>query len=231
MSRDQARPLIRLAIYDMDKTVTRFPTYTPFLIHAARTREPWRLLLLPFVFVTILLYGARLIDRGQLKEMNHRLLVGQTLSPGEASKLAESFAAKTLTTNILPQAQARVLAEKAEGYRMVLATASYDFYVREIARALSFDDVIGTKTRFSPAGDLLARIDAQNCYGTAKLEMVQAWMTREQLAREDCHIRFYSDHVSDAPCLNWADEAFATNAHAPLAALAAQRGWTVLDWR
>ena len=161
MSRDQARPLIRLAIYDMDKTVTRYPTYTPFLIHAARTREPWRLLLLPFVFVTLLLYGARLIDRGQLK----------------------------------------------------------------------FDDVIGTKTRFSPAGDLLARIDAQNCYGTAKLEMVQAWMTREQLAREDCHIRFYSDHVSDAPCLNWADEAFATNAHAPLAALAAQRGWTVLDWR
>jgi phosphoserine phosphatase len=91
--------------------------------------------------------------------------------------------------------------------------------------------VIGTKTRFNTAGDLLARIDAQNCYGTAKLEMVQAWMVREGLTRKDCHIRFYSDHVSDAPCLNWADEAFATNAHAPLAALAARRGWAILDWR
>lgn len=231
MTRADSRPPIRLAIYDMDKTVTRRPTYTPFLIHAARTREPWRLLLLPFVVVTILLYGARLIDRGQLKEMNHRLLVGRKLSPNEATRLAKSFAVETLATNILPQAHAQVLAEKAEGYRMVLATASYDFYVREIAQALSFDDVIGTKTRFNSAGDLLARIDVQNCYGTAKLEMVQAWMTREGLAREDCHIRFYSDHVSDAPCLNWADEAFATNAHAPLAALAAQRGWAILDWR
>jgi len=231
MSRDETHPAVLLAIYDMDKTVTRRPTYTPFLVHAARTREPWRLLLLPIVGVTILLYGLRLIDRGRLKELNHRLLVGRTLSPVEATQLAESFAVETLATNILPQAQARVQADKAAGYRMVLATASYDFYVRAIAARLGFDDVIGTLTRFNPAGDLLSQIDAQNCYGTAKLEMVQAWMTRQGLAREDCHVRFYSDHVSDAPCLNWADEPFATNPHAPLAALAAQRGWDVLDWR
>ncbi len=231
MSRDQACPPIRLAIYDMDKTVTRRPTYTPFLIHAARTREPWRLLLLPAVGVTILLYVLRLIDRGRLKELNHRLLVGRRLAPAEAAHLAESFADVTLATNILPEARVRVQSDRAAGYRLVLATASYDFYVRAIARRLGFDDVIGTLTRFNPAGDLLSQIDAQNCYGTAKLEMVQAWMTRQKLAREDCHIRFYSDHVSDAPCLNWADEPFATNPHAPLAALAAQRGWEVLDWR
>ncbi len=35
MSRDEAHPAVLLAIYDMDKTVTRRPTYTPFLIHAA----------------------------------------------------------------------------------------------------------------------------------------------------------------------------------------------------
>ena len=231
MSRAETRAKIHLAIYDMDKTVTRRPTYTPFLIHAARTREPWRLLLLPFVFATILLYAARIIDRGRLKELNHAMLVGPALPPAEAHKLAESFAAETQATNILPRAQARVLADKNDGYRMVLATASYEFYARAIAHTLGFDDVIGTITRTDTAGALLARIDAQNCYGTAKLEMVEAWMTRQGLAREDCHIRFYSDHVSDAPCLNWADEAFATNPHAPLAALAAQRGWEVLDWR
>jgi len=220
-----------LAIYDMDKTVTRRPTYTPFLIHAARTRQPWRLLLLPFVALTILLYAARMIDRGKLKELNHALLVGDALPPSEAAKLAQSFADETLAKNVLPQAQARVLAERGDGYRMVLATASYEFYASAIGTALGFDDVIGTLTRTDTAGALLAKIDAQNCYGTAKLEMVQAWMTRQGLAREDCHIRFYSDHVSDAPCLNWADEAFATNAHAPLIALAAQRGWAVLDLR
>ena len=215
----------------MDKTVTHRPTYTPFLIHAARTREPWRLLLLPFVAVTILLYGARLIDRGRLKELSHTLLIGRALPAAEAVKLAGSFATETLGNNILAPAQARIAADKAAGYRMVLATASYEFYAGAIGRALGFDDIIGTMTRTDTAGALLARIAEQNCYGTAKLEMVEAWMTRQGLARGDCHIRFYSDHVSDAPCLNWADEAFATNPHAPLAALAAQRGWDVLDWR
>ena len=37
------------AIYDMDRTVTRHATYTPFLLHCAMRRAPWRLLLLPFV--------------------------------------------------------------------------------------------------------------------------------------------------------------------------------------
>ena len=36
-----------LAIYDMDRTVTRRATYTPFLLHCAMRRAPWRLLLLP----------------------------------------------------------------------------------------------------------------------------------------------------------------------------------------
>ena len=38
-----------LAIYDMDRTVTRHATYTPFLLHCAMRRAPWRLLLIPFV--------------------------------------------------------------------------------------------------------------------------------------------------------------------------------------
>ncbi|HLL31270.1 MAG TPA: HAD-IB family hydrolase, partial [Allosphingosinicella sp.] len=32
----------RLAIYDMDRTITRRATYTPFLIHAATRLAPWR---------------------------------------------------------------------------------------------------------------------------------------------------------------------------------------------
>ena len=43
-----------LAIYDMDRTVTRHATYTPFLLHCATRRAPWRLLLLPLVLVSML---------------------------------------------------------------------------------------------------------------------------------------------------------------------------------
>ena len=40
-----------LAIYDMDRTVTRHGTYTPFLLHCAIHRAPWRLIFLPLVAV------------------------------------------------------------------------------------------------------------------------------------------------------------------------------------
>ena len=56
-------------------------------------------------------------------------------------------------------------------------------------------------------------------------------MAAEGLERNQCHIRAYSDHVSDAPLLNFADEAFATNPHPPLERLAREKGWQILDWR
>ena len=46
----------QLAIYDMDKTITRKATYTPFLIHAALRLGPWRLLLLPIVLLWVIAY-------------------------------------------------------------------------------------------------------------------------------------------------------------------------------
>ena len=50
------------------------------------------------------------------------------------------------------------------------------------------------------------------------------------LEREDIHIRAYSDHVSDAPMLEFADEAIATTPSPALRKLAKQRGWEIVDW-
>ena len=54
---------------------------------------------------------------------------------------------------------------------------------------------------------------------------------REGLDREAVHIRFYSDHVSDAPVHHWSDEAVAANAHDRLVRLAEAEGWEIHDWR
>ncbi len=70
-----------LAIYDLDRTVTRVATYTPFLIHCARRRAPWRLLFLPVTAASMLVYAAKGINRGRLKEINHWLLLGGSIHP------------------------------------------------------------------------------------------------------------------------------------------------------
>ena len=217
-----------LAIYDMDRTVTRRATYTPFLLHCAARRAPWRLLALPLVVGSMLLYLARLIDRGRLKEINHRLLLGRETHPEVLGPLVKSFAQATLRTNIRPGARAAIARDKAEGRRVVMATASYRFYALGIAEALGFDDTIGTDTILGIDQRVHAKIDGQNCYGPAKLAMIEAWLKREHIER--AHVRFYSDHASDAPVFEWADEAVAVNPHDRLRRLAQQRGWAVEDW-
>ena len=214
----------------MDRTVTRRPTYTSFLVHCAVRRAPWRLLSAPLVVATMLAYAAKLITRARLKEINHRLLIGREIGAAELRPLVDSFADQQAATNIRPGARAAIARDKTEGRRVVMATASYRFYAAAIAQRLGFDDVIGTNTLLGLDDSVICRIDGENCYGEAKLRMVADWVERSGLKGRHGHVRFYSDHVTDAPVFEWADEAVAVNPHGRLRELAGKRGWAVEDW-
>ena len=219
-----------LAIYDLDRTVTRRATYTPFLIHCALRRAPWRLLLLPLVAVSVLAYGLKIIDRGKLKEINHRLLLGRWIHPKDLKPLVDSFADATVAGNIRPGARQAIARDKREGRRLVLATASYRLYADAIADRLGFDDVIGTGSVIGLDERVRSRIEGENAYGEAKLRMIAAWVEKSGLTGKHGHVRFYSDHASDEPTFEWADEPVAVNPHARLARLAIRRGWAIEDW-
>ncbi|GAA3997003.1 HAD-IB family hydrolase [Sphingomonas humi] len=219
-----------LAIYDMDRTVTRRPTYTNFLLHCAIRRAPWRLVFLPIVVGSMLAYVAKLITRARLKEINHALLLGRSIRTTELKLLVDSFADAEVAHNIRPGARAAIARDRAEGRRIVMATASYRFYAAAIADRLGFDDVIGTGAMLGLDERLLSRIDGENCYGEAKLRMIADWVEKSGLTGKHGHVRFYSDHVTDAPVFEWADEAVAVNPHGKLRDLAGRRGWAVEDW-
>lgn len=219
-----------LAIYDMDRTVTRHATYTPFLLHCAARRAPWRLIFLPLVVGSMLAYVAKLIDRARLKEINHRLLLGGKIHPRNLAPLIDSFAERQVATNIRPGALRAIARDKSEGRRVVMATASYTLYARAIADRLGFDDVIGTGSIIGLDERVHAKIDGENCYGPAKRRMIADWVERSGLTGTHGHVRFYSDHVSDAPVFEWSDEPVAVNPHEKLKRLATQRGWAIEDW-
>ena len=219
-----------LAIYDMDRTVTKGPTYTPFLMHCAIRRAPWRLLFLPLVLLSMLAYLARVIDRGELKEINHRLLLGGKIHPRDLKPLVDSFADKQVASNIRPGARRAIARDKKQKRRLVLATASYRLYADAIAERLGFDDVIGTGSIIGLDSQVHAKIAGENCYGPAKLRMIAGWVDASSLKGAHGHVRFYSDHVSDQPAFEWADEPVAVNPHGKLRHLAEERGWAVEDW-
>jgi HAD superfamily hydrolase (TIGR01490 family) len=219
-----------LAVYDMDRTVTRRATYTPFLLHCATRRAPWRLVFVPLVALSMLAYVARLIDRARLKEINHRLLLGGRVHPRDLKPLVDSFAVKQVASNIRPGALKAIARDKAEGRRLVLATASYRLYVDAIAERLGFDDVIGTGSIIGLDERVHAKIAGENCYGPAKMRMIADWVEASGLKGAHGHVRFYSDHVSDQPAFEWSDEPVAVNPHGKLRTLAGERGWAIEDW-
>jgi HAD superfamily hydrolase (TIGR01490 family) len=218
------------SIYDMDKTITRAATFGPFLLYAVPRLALWRIIFLPFVIIVTLGYALKIINRARLKEINLSLMLGTRIDAQRLANVSSGFAQETLVKNCLAEALDRIAADRAEGRTLVLATASYAFYVVEIAKRLGIDHVVATQA--TAAGSAIQpKINGENCYGAAKRTMVQHWLCEQGLDRGQTHIRFYSDHVSDTPCLEWADEAYATNPHGPLRAVAKARGWTVFDWK
>lgn len=217
----------RYSIFDMDRTVTRGGSYSPWLLYWAWHEAPWRLILLPLSLLAGAAYLLKLVSRGRLKEINHRLLMGKVTNTAKAGRRADAFADDVLMPRAFNDAVDRIRTEQAEGREVVLATASYAFYVRPFADRLGVGMIVATRSQRSGDGSILARLDGPNCYGEAKREMVASALP----PREELHVRFFSDHHSDAPMFEWADEGFAVNPTPKLLALAEKRGWQVLNWR
>ena len=220
-----------IAIYDMDRTLTRRGTWTPWLKHWLRTEAPWRVVLLPLLALPVLAFEAGWVDRGGLKRWAHRIVMGKAVPMVQVERAAATFAATVVADDVFSAARGSIEADRTAGRRLVIATASNQYYAQAIAAALGISDVIATQFLTRDKA-LLAQIDGENCYGDGKARMILAWLDAQGVA--DAAWKFYSDHVSDVPAFEAAlasgGAAIAVNPSAALRAEALRRGWPVVDW-
>ncbi len=216
-----------IAIFDLDRTITTIGTFTPFMLYGAWRLKPWRLLLLPAGAVLLALTAAKAISRKTLKTNMMRLFLGQV--PEERLRpVIRDFIALFRRKYLRPGALEVMAAERARGARILLATASYDFYAADFAHALGMDGCIATPS-LRRDGKLLPGLPGENCYGAEKLRRVEAALNLAPgTARPE--IVFYSDDKSDLPCLLWADRGVVVNPKPAFARIAAGRGLEVVAW-
>jgi phosphoserine phosphatase len=216
------------AIYDMDRTVTQRATYTPFLIHCAVRRAPWRLALLPFVIASMLAYVLKIIDRGRLKEINHRLLIGHKRHAHELKPLIDSFAEKMLASNVRPGARAAIAHDKSEGRRVVMATASYRFYAAKSPNAWAL--MIASAPIRSWAWMSGSTPRSMGKIATARPSSRWSRSGSPQPDWSAAMCDSIQTMPATRPCFEWADEPVAVNPHDRLQRLASERGWRQEDW-
>lgn len=211
---------MKVAIYDLDKTLVRRATFTPFLVFAARRLAPVRLLLFPIWVGMMAAYRLGLCSRTRLKTSGmHLMLGGQPVDKLE--KLGRDFATQHLRQcGWVDSVMALLEADRKEGAHLVIATAAFEFYARAFAEKLGISDVIAT--RWDGHG-----IPGGNCYGEKKRKRVAMWLEDKPADR---HTRFVSDSFADAPLLQEADDPVFVTQSASKRKRAEALGWRVIGW-
>lgn len=218
------------SIFDLDRTLSRAPTYSLFLLFAARRSAVWRLLLIPLLLPYAIAYAAKRISRRRMKTVMHRFMLGSAMPRTTAQRIATAFADRLFESGLYAQAHERIAQERLAGRRIVIATAAPRLYAAPLAARLGVTDVVASGTIWRN-DTLAAGIHGDNCYGQAKQRMLAEFFASNGIDRDDAHIRFFSDDASDLPSFEWADEPIAVNASPRLRAIAAARKWAMLDWK
>lgn len=211
------------AIFDLDRTITRSPTWTPFLFHVNGLRPTFlvRFLLLALHMIG---YKLKLASRDSIKAHGVRTLVG--IDRATLQVKADAFVADRLAHDLRPGARAAITFHRTRGDRLILATAAVDIVAEPFGRALGFDEVIATRLSWS-AGASVPMIDGANCYGAEKLRRIAEI---HALRPFDGPVFAYSDHVSDLKLLCQADYGIAVNPSFGLRHAARTCGIKIVDF-
>ena len=213
------------AIFDLDGTITKRGTYTPFIIFVAR-RNPPKFLHAFSIIAAMLLYKLRLLARERLKEIMLKAALGGARRK-DVSAYAVAFAKRCIRKGLRPGAVHAIARHRAAGDLLVLATASFEFYAECLGRRLGFDTIVGTKAEWNDDDTLSGRIAGFNCRGPEKLRRISGLLPD---LRDRYRVVAYSDNYVDVPLLCWADQAIAVNPNRRLRSLAAREGFQVVDW-
>lgn len=206
------------ALFDLDGTLIAWDCQLLFR-HFVLRREPWRGIFLPVFLAFLPLAG--LLEAAGMKRVFLSYL--WRLERETLAGYSREFAA-WLMPAIYPELRERLERHRSAGHFLILASASPEFYVREIGRELGFDLTLGTPVELGPLFP-----DLENNKGAAKIARLRELLPAayfENGRLRHCH--GYTDSCADLPMLTLCDTATVVNPGSRLAAIAAESGWEIV---
>jgi phosphatidylglycerophosphatase C len=213
-----------LAVFDLDGTITRHDTLTPF-VFGYLLRHPWRLPRLLGTIPTVVSYLLGQVGRGELKgALIHSALGG--LSREQIAAATAAHVRAVLRNELFAEALERIAFHRANGHYLVLMSASPDVYVPQLAAALGFDETICSQLRWNPDGRLDGRLASENCRGEEKVR--QLLLLQQRLSPAETWA--YGNSSADLAHMRLATAAQYVNGN-PAALPAAHPQVQVVRWR
>lgn len=193
----------RIVVFDLDVTLTRYDTFLPFVVgylrHHRRRRSLalWRL---PANMLKFWRWG----DRTWVKTQVLRAFMGG--EPRERiNAWVERFVDELLEDAMREQGLAQLRDYQQRGIRVILASASFDIYVKRVGEKLGIDEVLATRAAWNSRQRLVG-MDGENCRDDEKLRRVKALA---DMPADGKAVAAYSDSHADLPLLTWAEQGVA----------------------
>lgn len=211
-------PPTGIALFDLDGTLIAWDCQLLFRHYVLR-KEPWRGVFLPLFL--LLSPFAGLLGTTRMKRVFLSYL--WRLSPVKLADYSRDFA-QSLIPACYPGLLQQLERQRGDGHLLILASASPDFYVREIGRALGFDLALGTPVATGPLFPAL-----ENHKGAAKVTRLKELLPAACFeAGKLRHSHGYSDSRADLPMLALCETVTVVNPPPALAALARESGWEIV---
>ena len=216
--------MIQSIIFDLDGTISKRDTFKEILIFGLISR-PWRIFLIPFSIFDLLLFLVGVNTNTLVKERLLKRVFGN-ISKKKLNSLVKCYKYFFLKRNVYSDAVQAILDHQNNNDHIILATASFDFYVEKIVSDFGFDKVICTIAE--EKGDrLTGLIDGQNCFSQNKLKEIKKHICLSDYTSIVC----YTDHHADLPLINECDLAYLVNPTKKLKNLIDKtEGYKVVKW-
>ncbi len=214
-------PPERFAFFDLDLTLVAYDSQLLFCNHVLR-REWWRRFYLLFFAPCLGLYALRILGDYGLKRVFLSYLWGMRRERLAAHVV--SFVDEVLPEVLYDEIAGEARRQREAGRRLVMASASPEFYVRAIAERLGFDECYGTRVEIGERVALFPRFEAPNNKGAAKLEAMREILPPES-ERPIAGSYAFSDSSADLPLLELAEHPVMVHPSAKLRAVGEERGW------
>jgi HAD superfamily hydrolase (TIGR01490 family) len=149
--------------------------------------------------------------------------------PDEAAAAHARFMERVIAPAIRQEALALIDSHRSQGDELVIVTATNEFVTAPIARALGVQELVAVELERGADGWITGEIAGVASSREGKVERVAQWLQARGLGWNGVESTFYSDSINDLPLLERVDHPVATNPDDALRALAAGRGWRILD--
>ncbi|MGE4241110.1 HAD family hydrolase [Ramlibacter sp.] len=149
--------------------------------------------------------------------------------PQAAAEAHERFMREVIRPAMHETAHALLRTHREAGDTVVIVTATNEFVTRPIAQAFGVEELIAVELERDASGWITGEISGTPSMREGKVVRVGHWLAARGLDWSDVETTFYSDSTNDIPLLERADHPVATNPDPRLRALAAERGWRILD--